>query len=145
MISLLLILPISLIRKECFYTRVVEFLLLEYNYTNPRGKRHHDHKTAGNELCNLALYTRATPGPELAIGIRGWHGRHSRNLYKVLSIRYSLMNIVNASNITNIIPELFQENIVRGRGMLARSLFSAGKGDKVKVALVVDETHCIKK
>uniref|UniRef100_K3WMS1 MI domain-containing protein n=1 Tax=Globisporangium ultimum (strain ATCC 200006 / CBS 805.95 / DAOM BR144) TaxID=431595 RepID=K3WMS1_GLOUD len=36
-----------------------------------------------------------------------------------------LINKVNVSNISNIIPELFQENLVRGRGLLARSLMKA--------------------
>ncbi|CAG5122552.1 unnamed protein product [Candidula unifasciata] len=36
-----------------------------------------------------------------------------------------LINKVNTSNIINIIKELFQENIVRGRGLLARSVIQA--------------------
>ncbi|DAZ98030.1 TPA: hypothetical protein N0F65_004520 [Lagenidium giganteum] len=36
-----------------------------------------------------------------------------------------LINKVNVSNISNIIPELFQENLVRGRGVLARSIMKA--------------------
>nr|XP_056717421.1 pre-mRNA-splicing factor CWC22 homolog [Euleptes europaea] len=36
-----------------------------------------------------------------------------------------LVNKVNVSNIENIIHELLQENIVRGRGMLARSILQA--------------------
>ncbi|GLE00359.1 hypothetical protein PINS_up009116 [Pythium insidiosum] len=36
-----------------------------------------------------------------------------------------LINKVNVSNISNIIPELFQENLVRGRGLLARSIMKA--------------------
>ncbi|GFS20273.1 pre-mRNA-splicing factor CWC22-like protein [Elysia marginata] len=36
-----------------------------------------------------------------------------------------LINKVNVSNIINIIKELFQENIVRGRGLLARSVIQA--------------------
>lgn len=32
---------------------------------------------------------------------------------------------VNVSNIANILQELFQENVVRGRGLLARSLVQA--------------------
>ncbi|KAK3591689.1 hypothetical protein CHS0354_040617 [Potamilus streckersoni] len=36
-----------------------------------------------------------------------------------------LVNKVNISNIINIVRELFQENIVRGRGLLARSIIQA--------------------
>lgn len=36
-----------------------------------------------------------------------------------------LINKVNVSNIGNIIPELFQENLVRARGLLARSIMKA--------------------
>ncbi len=36
-----------------------------------------------------------------------------------------LINKVNVANIKNIIPELFHENIIRGRGLLARSLMKA--------------------
>jgi pre-mRNA-splicing factor CWC22 len=36
-----------------------------------------------------------------------------------------LINKVNVSNIKNIIPELFQENLIRGRGLLARGLMKA--------------------
>jgi pre-mRNA-splicing factor CWC22 len=36
-----------------------------------------------------------------------------------------LINKVNVSNIGNLIPELFQENLVRGRGLLARSIMKA--------------------
>uniref|UniRef100_A0A1X7U5N9 MIF4G domain-containing protein n=2 Tax=Amphimedon queenslandica TaxID=400682 RepID=A0A1X7U5N9_AMPQE len=36
-----------------------------------------------------------------------------------------LINKVNISNIADIVRELFQENIVRGRGLLARSVISA--------------------
>ena len=36
-----------------------------------------------------------------------------------------LINKVNISNITDIIRELFQENIVRGRGLLARSVLTS--------------------
>jgi pre-mRNA-splicing factor CWC22 len=32
-----------------------------------------------------------------------------------------LVNKVNSTNITNIIPELFSENLVRGRGLFCRS------------------------
>jgi hypothetical protein len=32
---------------------------------------------------------------------------------------------VNTTNIKNIIPELFAENIVRGRGLLCRSIIKA--------------------
>ncbi|KAF0725002.1 hypothetical protein Ae201684P_009975 [Aphanomyces euteiches] len=35
------------------------------------------------------------------------------------------INKVNVSNIANIIPELFQENLVRGRGLLVRSIMKA--------------------
>lgn len=36
-----------------------------------------------------------------------------------------LINKVNVSNTANIIPELFQENLVRGRGILTRSIMKA--------------------
>lgn len=36
-----------------------------------------------------------------------------------------LINKVNVSNISNLIPELFQENLVRGRGLLTRSIMKA--------------------
>uniref|UniRef100_A0A2C9JST5 MI domain-containing protein n=1 Tax=Biomphalaria glabrata TaxID=6526 RepID=A0A2C9JST5_BIOGL len=36
-----------------------------------------------------------------------------------------LINKVNISNLINIVKELFQENIVRGRGLLARSMIQA--------------------
>jgi pre-mRNA-splicing factor CWC22 len=36
-----------------------------------------------------------------------------------------LINKVNVSNLSNIVPELFQENLVRGRGLLCRSLVKA--------------------
>lgn len=36
-----------------------------------------------------------------------------------------LINKVNVSNLGNIIPELFQENLVRARGLLARSIMKA--------------------
>lgn len=32
---------------------------------------------------------------------------------------------MNIDNITNVIPELFQENLVRGRGLFARALMKA--------------------
>ncbi|RHY00382.1 hypothetical protein DYB36_013217, partial [Aphanomyces astaci] len=35
------------------------------------------------------------------------------------------INKVNVSNIANILPELFQENLVRGRGLLVRSIMKA--------------------
>ena len=35
------------------------------------------------------------------------------------------MNKVNIANIQNIVVELFNENILRGRGMLARALIKA--------------------
>jgi pre-mRNA-splicing factor CWC22 len=36
-----------------------------------------------------------------------------------------LINKVNISNIKNIIPELFQENLIRGRGLFARAIMKA--------------------
>lgn len=36
-----------------------------------------------------------------------------------------LINKVNVSNISNILPELFQENLVRARGLLARAIMKA--------------------
>jgi pre-mRNA-splicing factor CWC22 len=36
-----------------------------------------------------------------------------------------LINKVNVSNISNILPELFAENLIRGRGLLCRSLMKA--------------------
>jgi pre-mRNA-splicing factor CWC22 len=36
-----------------------------------------------------------------------------------------LINKVNVSNIANIIPELFQENLVRGRGLFVRAVMKA--------------------
>jgi len=36
-----------------------------------------------------------------------------------------LINKVNVSNIANILPELFAENLIRGRGLLCRSLMKA--------------------
>lgn len=36
-----------------------------------------------------------------------------------------LINKVNVSNIKNIIPELFQENLIRGRGLFARAIMKA--------------------
>ena len=36
-----------------------------------------------------------------------------------------LINKVNVSNIQNIVLELFQENLVRGRGLLAKSIMKA--------------------
>jgi pre-mRNA-splicing factor CWC22 len=36
-----------------------------------------------------------------------------------------LINKVNVSNIKNIVPELFSENLIRGRGLLCRSLMKA--------------------
>ena len=35
------------------------------------------------------------------------------------------MNKVNIANIQNIVVELFNENILRGRGMLARAMIKA--------------------
>ncbi|CAE7940355.1 cwc22, partial [Symbiodinium sp. KB8] len=32
---------------------------------------------------------------------------------------------VNTTNMANIIPELFEENLVRGRGLLARAIMKA--------------------
>ena len=36
-----------------------------------------------------------------------------------------LINKVNTSNLVNIIPELFRENLVRGRGLFARAVMKA--------------------
>ena len=36
-----------------------------------------------------------------------------------------LINKVNVSNIKNIIPELFNENLIRGRGLFARAIMKA--------------------
>lgn len=36
-----------------------------------------------------------------------------------------LINKVNVSNIKNIVPEIFAENLVRGRGLLCKSLMKA--------------------
>ena len=36
-----------------------------------------------------------------------------------------LINKVNISNIKNIVPELFQENLIRGRGLFARAVMKA--------------------
>ena len=36
-----------------------------------------------------------------------------------------LVNKVNASNIKNILPELFSENMIRGRGLFARSVMKS--------------------
>ena len=36
-----------------------------------------------------------------------------------------LVNKVNTTNLTNILPELFRENLVRGRGLLSRSLMKS--------------------
>lgn len=36
-----------------------------------------------------------------------------------------LINKINVANIKNILPELFQENLVRGRGLLTRSLMKS--------------------
>ncbi|KFM62437.1 Pre-mRNA-splicing factor CWC22-like protein, partial [Stegodyphus mimosarum] len=36
-----------------------------------------------------------------------------------------MTNKVNSSNIANIVPELFRENIIRGRGVLARAIMQA--------------------
>ena len=36
-----------------------------------------------------------------------------------------LINKVNVSNISNIIMELFSENLLRGKGLLARAILKA--------------------
>ena len=36
-----------------------------------------------------------------------------------------LINKVNVSNIKNIVPELFQENLIRGRGLFVRAIMKA--------------------
>ena len=36
-----------------------------------------------------------------------------------------IVNRVNVANIKNIVPELFQENLIRGRGLFARSVMKA--------------------
>jgi len=36
-----------------------------------------------------------------------------------------IVNRVNVANIKNVVPELFAENLIRGRGLLARSLMKA--------------------
>ena len=36
-----------------------------------------------------------------------------------------IVNKVNVSNISNIIMELFNENLMRGRGLLARAVMKA--------------------
>ena len=36
-----------------------------------------------------------------------------------------IINKVNVTNIGNIIPELYQENLIRGRGLLCRALMKA--------------------
>ena len=36
-----------------------------------------------------------------------------------------LVNKINASNVKNIVPELFSENIVRGKGLFARSVMKS--------------------
>ena len=36
-----------------------------------------------------------------------------------------LVNKVNASNIKHILPELFAENMIRGRGLFARSVMKS--------------------
>ena len=36
-----------------------------------------------------------------------------------------LINKVNVANIANIVPELFQENLVRGRGLFVRAIMKA--------------------
>ena len=36
-----------------------------------------------------------------------------------------IVNRVNVQNIKNVIPELFQENLIRGRGLFARSIMKA--------------------
>ena len=36
-----------------------------------------------------------------------------------------LVNKVNASNIKNILPELFTENMIRGRGLFARAVMKS--------------------
>ena len=36
-----------------------------------------------------------------------------------------LVNKVNSSNIKNILPELFAENMIRGRGLFARSVMKS--------------------
>ena len=36
-----------------------------------------------------------------------------------------IVNKVNVENISNIIMELFNENLIRGRGLLARALMKA--------------------
>jgi pre-mRNA-splicing factor CWC22 len=44
------------------------------------------------------------------------------------ALRKSIMGIVNRVNITNIkqvVPELFAENLIRGRGLFARSIMKA--------------------
>ena len=36
-----------------------------------------------------------------------------------------LVNKVNASNVANVVPELFRENLIRGRGLFARSVLKS--------------------
>ena len=36
-----------------------------------------------------------------------------------------IVNRVNVTNIKNVVPELFAENLIRGRGLLARSIMKA--------------------
>lgn len=36
-----------------------------------------------------------------------------------------IINKVNVSNISNVIMELFNENLIRGRGLLAKSIMKA--------------------
>lgn len=36
-----------------------------------------------------------------------------------------IVNRVNVTNIKNVVPELFSENLIRGRGLLARSIMKA--------------------
>ena len=36
-----------------------------------------------------------------------------------------LVNKINASNVKNIVPELFSENLVRGKGLFARSVMKS--------------------
>ena len=51
---------------------------------------------------------------------------HQRFMWEMLRKSINgLINKVNVSNIQNIILELFQENIIRGRGLLTKAIFKA--------------------
>lgn len=52
--------------------------------------------------------------------------QHQKYMWEMLRKSLNgLVNKVNVANISNIVMELFNENILRGRGLLARAIMKA--------------------